>query len=337
MSKTPSPPELPRTSGLPALDAEGLLHLYREMLVIRRCEELAAKAYTLRKILGFCHLYIGQESIAVGAAAVCRTEDFWLAAYREHGHALAKGVTPRAMMAELFGKSTGCTGGLGGSMHLFDKGVNFLGGYGIVGGQVPLANGLAWSIKHSGDDRVCVCYFGEGAANQGAFFEAIALAQLYKLPVIFVCENNGYAMGTAVSRQSAVTDMSTRAVGVGMARDSFEAFDVALVRERFGRAVRFAREGHGPVFLECVTYRFRGHSMSDPAKYRTKEELDEKKKSDPLSLIEDRLLADFGVTPERIAALTDEVDALAQDAYTFAEESPVPDPATLYDHVYAGV
>ncbi len=336
MSKTPSPLKLPRGSGLSALDADGLLHLYREMVLIRRCEELAAKAYTLRKILGFCHLYIGQESVAVGAAAVCRTDDFWLAAYREHGHAMAKGVTPRAMMAELFGKATGCTAGLGGSMHLFDKSVNFLGGYGIVGGQVPLANGLGWAIKHAGDDRVCVCFFGEGAANQGAFFEAIALAQLYKLPVVFVCENNGYAMGTAVERQSAVTDMSTRAIGVGMARDSFEAFDVEQVRERFGRAVRFAREGKGPVFLECVTYRFRGHSMSDPAKYRTKEELEEKKKSDPLAITEDRLRKDFGVTDEQLQAIKDDVEQVAQEAYTFAEESPVPDPATLYDHVYAG-
>ncbi len=336
MPKSPAPPKLPKSSGLEKLDADGALHLYREMAIIRRTEELAAKAYTLRKILGFCHLYIGQESVAVGAASVCRQSDFWIAAYREHGHAMAKGVSPRAMMAELFGKATGCTKGLGGSMHLFDRSVNFLGGYGIVGGQVPLANGLGWAIKHSGDDRVCLCFFGEGAANQGAFFEAIALAQLYKLPVVFVCENNGDAMGTAVSRQSAVTDMSQRAIGVGMARDSFECFDVEQARERFGRAVRFAREGKGPVFLECVTYRFRGHSMSDPAKYRTKEELEEKKKSDPLAISEDRLLGHHGVSAEQLQAIKDEVEAIAQDAYTFAEESPVPDPATLYDHVYAG-
>ncbi len=336
MSTQPRPPRLPARSGLPPLDADGLLSLYREMLIIRRTEELAAKAYTLRKVLGFCHLYIGQESVAVGAAAVCRADDYWITAYREHGHAIAKGVSPRAVMAELFGRSTGCTGGLGGSMHLFDRSVNFLGGYGIVGGQVPLANGLGWAIKHAGDDRVALCTFGEGAANQGAFFEAIALAQLYELPVVFVCENNGYAMGTAVSRQSAVTDMSTRAVGVGMARDSFEAFDVEVVRERFGRAVRFARAGKGPVFLECVTYRFRGHSMSDPAKYRTREELEEKKRSDPLAITEARLRADFGVSGDVLAGLRAEVEELAQDAYRFADESPVPDPATLYDHVYAG-
>jgi pyruvate dehydrogenase E1 component alpha subunit len=307
------------------------------MALIRRVEELSAKAYTLRKILGFCHLSIGQEAVAVGACGALEERDYVVSAYREHGHILAKGADPKAVMAELFGKSTGITKGVGGSMHLASRAINFYGGYGIVGGQVPLANGLGWSIKHSGDDRVCVCFFGDGAANQGAFFEAIALAQLYKLPVVFVCENNGYAMGTAIDRQSAVTDMSTRAVGVGMARDSFEAFDVEQVRERFGRAVKFARSGKGPVFLEAVTYRFRGHSMSDPAKYRTKDELEEKKKkSDPLAITMDRLRDYFGVTDEQLQAIKDEIETIAQDAYTFADESPVPDPATLYDHVYAG-
>lgn len=325
---------LPPDPNLPALTAEGLLDLYREMALIRRVEELAAKAYTLRKILGFCHLYIGQEAVAVGAAASTK-DDYWIAAYREHGHAMAKGVTPRAVMAELFGKATGCSQGQGGSMHMFDQDHRFMGGYGIVGGHVPLANGVGWAIKHRNEGRVCVCFFGDGAANQGAFFEALCLAQLYKLPVVFVCENNFYAMGTAITRYSAVTDMSLRANGVGMAREQILGFDVEVVRERIAAAAAHARSGQGPVLVEVVTYRYRGHSMSDPAKYRTKEEVKEKKESDCLKLTEARLKNDFGVTPKQLRAVRDEVEAAAQDAYDFAESSPVPDPAKLYDYVYA--
>ena len=206
---------LPEKSSLKEVDAESLTHLYREMLLIRRVEEMAAKAYTQRKILGFCHLYIGQESVAVGAAASTKN-DYWITAYREHGQAMAKGVSARAMMAELFGKATGSSKGQGGSMHIFDKENDFMGGYGIVGGHVPLAAGVAWAAKQRKEGRVCVCFFGDGAANQGAFFEALCLAQLYKLPAVFICENNGYAMGTATHRQSALTDMSLRGMGVGM-------------------------------------------------------------------------------------------------------------------------
>ena len=327
--------QLPEDSGLGPCTADQLLELYREMLKIRRVEELAAKAYTQRKILGFCHLYIGQESVAVGAAAATRPDDYWISAYREHGHAMAKGVSARAVMAELFGKSTGCTKGLGGSMHLFDKETNFMGGYGIVGGQIPLANGVGWAIKHRKGDQVCLCFFGDGAANQGAFFEALCLAQLYKLPVVFICENNFYAMGTSLTRQSAVTDMSLRALGVGMARDRFEGFDVEEVRERVGRAVRFAREGNGPVLLEIVTYRFRGHSMSDPAKYRPDGELESRKdESDPLKITEGRLSVAFGLDTARFGEVKESVEAEAQDAWDFAESSPKPDPANLYDYVY---
>jgi len=327
--------KLPDDSGLEPVTADKLLDLYREMLLIRRVEELAAKAYTQRKILGFCHLYIGQESVAVGAADATRADDYWISAYREHGHALAKGITPRAVMAELFGKSTGCTKGLGGSMHLFDSETNFMGGYGIVGGQIPLANGVGWAIKHRKGDQVCLCFFGDGAANQGAFFEALCLAQLYKLPVVFICENNFYAMGTSLTRQSAVTDMSLRALGVGMARDRFEGFDVELVRERIGRAVAFARAGNGPVLLEVVTYRFRGHSMSDPAKYRPEGELESRKEeSDPLKITESRLSVAFGLDTARFDAIREEVEAVAQDAWDFAESSPKPDPANLYQYVY---
>jgi pyruvate dehydrogenase E1 component alpha subunit len=314
---------------------EELTALYRQMLLIRRVEELAAKAYTQRKILGFCHLYIGQESVAVGAAAACKPEDRWITAYREHGQAIAKGVSPRAVMAELYGKATGCTKGLGGSMHLFDSSVHFMGGYGIVGAHIALASGVGWALKQQKTGAVAVCFFGDGAANQGAFFEAMCLAQLYKLPVVFLCENNFYAMGTAVDRQSALIDMSLRGLGVGMVREQFEGFDVEHVRDRVGAAVEFARSGQGPVILEAITYRYRGHSMSDPAKYRPAGELEEKKKSDPLAITEHRLVNDFGVAAAELDALRASVDAEAEDAAKFADESPWPDPAHLYDYTYA--
>lgn len=327
-------PSLPGISPLPPLDRAGLAKLHADMLVIRRVEELAAKAYTERKILGFCHLYIGQESVAVGAAAACKPEDRWITAYREHGQAMAKGVTPRAVMAELFGKSTGCTKGLGGSMHIFDSSVHFMGGYGIVGGQIPLATGVAWAMKQQKTGAVCLCFFGDGAAHQGAFFEAMCLAQLWKLPVVFICENNYYAMGTSIDRQSALIDMSLRGLGVGMVREQLEGFDVEHVRERVGAAVEFARSGQGPVILEIITYRYRGHSMSDPAKYRKTGELEEKKKSDPVHLAEVRL-RELGATDADFEAARAHAEAVAQDAYQFAETSPIPDPAHLYDYTYA--
>ena len=331
----PLPPTLPAESPLPPASTEELLALYREMLLIRRVEELAAKAYTQRKILGFCHLYIGQESVAVGAAAATG-QDYWITAYREHGHAMAKGVSAKAMMAELFGKSTGTTKGQGGSMHLFSKEHDFLGGYGIVGAHVPMANGVAWAARARGEQRVCVAFFGDGAANQGAFFEALALAQLYKLPVVFICENNFYAMGTPLHRQSALTDMSLRALGVGMVREQFEGFDVEHVRERVAAAREHAVSGQGPVLLEVVTYRYRGHSMSDPAKYRPEGELEERKEhSDPLRITADKLLGAHGVSQEALDAIKAEVDAEAQEAYDFAEQSPIPSDAELYDYVYA--
>ncbi len=329
------PPPLPERSSLPPLQREELLALYRQMFLIRRVEELAAKAYTQRKIFGFCHLYIGQESVAVGAASACIPEDRWITAYREHGQAMAKGVSARAVMAELYGKATGCTQGLGGSMHLFDSKVHFMGGYGIVGAHVPLAAGVAWGLKQQKTGAVAVCFFGDGAAHQGAFFEALCLAQLYKLPVVFLCENNYYAMGTAIDRQSALIDMSLRGLGVGMVREQFEGFDVEHVRDRVGAAVEFARAGNGPVILEAITYRYRGHSMSDPAKYRPAGELEEKKKSDPLAITERRLLQDFGYTTEELEAVRASADAEAEDAAKFAEESPWPDPARLYDYTYA--
>ena len=338
MSKTPvsfQSVTLPESSNLPELTREELLDVYEELCLTRRIEELAAKAYSLGKIKGFCHLYIGQESVALGTALATKN-DYWISAYREHIHAMAKGVSGRAMMAELFGKATGIVDGLGGSMHIFDKSCDFMGGWGIVGGHVPLANGVGWAIRHRKEERVCVCFFGDGAMHQGAFFEALCLAQLYKLPCIFICENNGYAMGTSLERQSALTDLCRRADGVGMVNEQLLGFDVEHVRDRVAAAREFAVAGNGPVLLEIITYRYRGHSMSDPAKYRTKqEEKEHKENRDPVEITAQRLLKDFAVSEEELQARKDSADKEAQDAYDFADQSPDPDVSKLYSYVYA--
>jgi pyruvate dehydrogenase E1 component alpha subunit len=314
---------------------EQLLEWYRMMLLIRRVEELAAKAYTLKKILGFCHLYIGQEAVAVGASAALRASDVVVAAYREHGQILARGADPKEIMAELFAKATGISHGIGGSMHLASKALHFYGGYGIVGGHVPLGAGAAFASKYRGDDTVSLTYFGDGAAHQGAFFEALALSQLWKLPAVYLCENNYYAMGTSLDRQSYLQDMSQRGRGVGMVGWQFEAFDVQDVYRNVKAAVDHARSGAGPVILEAITYRYRGHSMSDPAKYRPDGELDEKKKLDGIELAANRLREAHGVSQAELDAIIAKVKAQAQAAYDFAEQSPDPDPARLYAYTYA--
>lgn len=311
---------------------EQLLEWYRTMYLIRRCEELAAKAYTLRKIKGFCHPYIGQEAVAVGASAALRPTDVVVSGYRIHGQVLARGVTPREMMAELFGRETGICHGVGGSMHMASKAHGFWGGYGIVGGHVPLAVGAAYAFQYRKEDGVSLVYFGDGASQQGAVFEAMAMAQLWKLPVVFLLENNFYAMGTSLERQSAITDLGRRADGVGMNHWQSGGFDVVEVHENVEKAVAHARSGEGPVLLEVICYRYRGHSMSDPAKYRKAGELDEKKKQDCLLLAE-RRLHDFGSADADFVKIRAEVDAIAQDAYDFADASPESDPTKLYDYV----
>ena len=258
-----------------------------------------------------------------------------VAAYREHGQILARGADPYEVFAELFAKDTGMTRGVGGSMHMADKDLNFWGGYGIVGAHIPLAAGAAFAAKYRGDDTVALVYFGDGAAQQGAFYEALELAQLWKLPVIFLCENNYYAMGTSLDRQSYLQDMSRRGDGVGMERWQFEGFDVVEVYENIAKAVEHARSGEGPVIVEAVTYRYRGHSMSDPAKYRAEGELEEKKKKDCLKLAEDRLMGDFDVSEDELSAIRDEEKEAIQEAYDKAEEAPDADPEKLYDFTYA--
>src|SRR5688572_7674531 len=312
------PPEYVETT------ADELAPLYRQMLAIRRMEEASAKAYSPGKIGGFLHLIIGQEAVCVGAIATLKAKDYVVATYREHGHAYAKGVTSRAILAELYGKKTGCVKGLGGSMHIFDKSKNFLGGYGIVGGHVPIAAGAAFASKYRGDGAVTLCFFGEGASTIGGFAEGLSLAALWKLPVVLICENNQYSMGTPLYRSLAAEDVSLRALAHGMARDRFDGDDVVKVKRRIAEAVERARTTGEPTLVEVVTYRFRGHSMSDPGLYRTKDEVEEWKRRDPLSRSRQRLL-DIGFPEADLTALEEDVKTEIEDAVKFAEDSPAAD------------
>nr|HEX4317544.1 pyruvate dehydrogenase (acetyl-transferring) E1 component subunit alpha [Kofleriaceae bacterium] len=333
-SSRPTTPESARveddTADEPsATTAAELAPLYRQMLAIRRMEEASAKAYSQGKIGGFLHLIIGQEAVCVGAISTLQKDDYVVATYREHGHAYAKGVTSRAILAELYGKKTGCVKGLGGSMHIFDRETNFLGGYGIVGGHVPIAAGAAFAAKYRNDKRVTLCFFGDGASTIGGFAEGLALAALWKLPVVMICENNQYSMGTPLYRSVAVEDVSLRALAHGMARDRFDGDDVVKVKRRIADAVERARTTGEPTLIEVVTYRFRGHSMSDPGLYRTKDELEEWKRRDPLNRARARLV-DTGMPEADIAALEDDVKAEIEDAVQFAESSPVADEYKKY-------
>src|SRR5688572_26589357 len=312
------PPEYVETT------VEELAPLYRQMLAIRRLEEASAKAYSQGKIGGFLHLIIGQEAVCTGAIAALRPDDYVVATYREHGHAYAKGVPARPIMAELYGKKTGLVKGLGGSMHLFDHRTSFLGGYGIVGGHVPIACGAAFASKYRGDGRVTLCFFGEGASTIGGFAEGLALAALWKLPVVLICENNQYSMGTPLYRSLAVEDVSMRALAHGMPRDRFDGDDVVKVKRRIGEAVERARTTGEPTLVEVITYRFRGHSMSDPGLYRTKEEVEEWKRRDTLARTRTRLV-DLGMPEADLTALEDDVKAEIEDAVKFAEDSPPAD------------
>ncbi len=311
--------------------------MLRQMLLIRRFEEKAAESYALGKIGGFCHLYIGQEAVAVGSLAALRDDDYVISSYREHGQALARGIPATAVMAELFGKATGCSKGKGGSMHLFDASKRFMGGHGIVGGHIPLAAGLGFAIRYRGGDQVCLCFFGEAAVNIGAFHEALNMASVYKLPVIFCCENNRYGMGTAFDRVAAVTDVVEHACSYDMAAELVNGMDVSAVYEATQRAVRRARSGGHPTLLEVRTYRFMGHSMSDPLHgvYRTKEEVEEQKKRDPISHLVLALKEEGVLDDAALEALDQEARAVAEEAVKFAEASPDPDPSELGTHVLA--
>ena len=309
----------------------------RQMVLIRHFEEKAGEAYSLGKIGGFCHLYIGQEAVAVGSIAALREDDYLTSAYREHGQALARGMTSRAVMAELFGKVTGCSRGKGGSMHLFDAKLGFMGGHGIVGSHIPIAAGAAFAIKYKGGDQVSVCFFGEAAANIGAFHETLNMASLWQLPAIFICENNGYGMGTAISRASAVRNLAVRGSAYDMPAEEVDGQDVLAVREAMDRAVARARNESQPTLLELRTYRYVGHSMSDAAHgtYRTKDEVEEYRRRDPIRVLADRMRSAGILDDAAWEALDSEVKAEVEDAYQFAESSPDPDPSELHTDVYA--
>ncbi|HEV7747367.1 MAG TPA: pyruvate dehydrogenase (acetyl-transferring) E1 component subunit alpha [Pyrinomonadaceae bacterium] len=317
------------------LDRETLIGIYHQMLLCRRFEEKSAEIYSAGKIGGFCHLYIGQEAVAIGAISAIRKDDYVLTSYREHAHAIAKGMSPESVMAELYGKATGCSKGKGGSMHMFDKEVGFLGGHAIVGGQIPLATGAAFASKYKGTDQVTLCFFGEAAVNQGAFHESLNIAQLWKLPCIYICENNQYGMGTSLARAMSSHDISEKACAYGLASEFVDGMDVLAVREATLRAVERGRKEYLPTLLEVRTYRFMGHSMSDPGNYRTRAEIEKYQERDPIKLFT-ASLKEAGVLSDSEAQVIDaEVKEQVEKAVRFAEESPFPDPKELYTDVYA--
>src|SRR5438270_3857701 len=316
-------------------DRDTLVKVFHQMLLLRRFEEKAAESYSLGKIGGFCHLYIGQEAVAIGCISVLRPDDYVLTSYREHAHAIAKGISPEAVMAELYGKATGCSRGKGGSMHLFYKRVNFLGGHGIVGGQIPLATGVAFASKYKETDQVTLCFFGEAAVNQGAFHESLTMAQLWKLPCIYVCENNQYGMGTSLKRAMSQSDVSQKACAYGLASEFVDGMDVLAVRAATERAIERARKDSLPSLLEVRTYRFMGHSMSDPGHYRTRAEIERYQERDPIkvfssNLREKRVLDDAG-----LKEIEDRVRTEVERAVKFADSSPEPAREELYTDIYA--
>ncbi len=307
---------------------------FEQMMLIRRFEEKSAQLYGQQKIRGFCHLYIGQEALVAGAMSVLTKDDKLITAYRDHGHALACGISANAVMAELYGKVTGCTKGKGGSMHMFSKEHNFFGGHGIVGGQIPLGAGIAFADQYKGNKNVCVCYMGDGAVRQGALHETFNMAMLWKLPVIFICENNNYAMGTSVARTTNMLDIYKIGLAYDMPSYQIDGMTCESVHEAMETAVERARNGEGPTFLEMKTYRYRGHSMSDPAKYRSKEEVEEYKAQDPLEKVRNTLLDKKWYTESELEAWEEKIMQVVLESVEFAENSPYPDESELYTDVY---
>ena len=304
------------------------------MLLIRRFEERASQQYQAQKIGGFCHLYIGQEAVVTGALAAIRFDDYIITAYRDHAHALARGTSANACMAELFGKDTGCSRGLGGSMHFFDKEHHMYGGHAIVAAHVPLACGLAFACKYRNEDRVTLCFFGDGAINQGAFHEALNLAALFKLPVIFICENNLFAMGTSVERSTSLKQIVDRAEGYDIPGCVVDGMNFRHVRDTLSEVVASIRKEPHPAFVEARTYRYRGHSMSDPASYRTKEQLEQYRLDDPITRLRAQLTREGKLTNEKFDELDKEAKRIALEAVKFAEESEEPPVEKLFDYTY---
>ncbi|HEY6218651.1 MAG TPA: pyruvate dehydrogenase (acetyl-transferring) E1 component subunit alpha, partial [Gemmatimonadaceae bacterium] len=320
----------PDAGGASSSDPALNLELLRSMILQRRFEERTAEAYALGKIGGFCHLYIGQEAVSTGTMSALRPDDYIITTYRDHGQALARGISPRAVMAELFGRATGCSRGKGGSMHIFDRHTNFLGGHGIVGAHVPLGTGVAFAIKYRSGDQVCICFMGESVVNTGAFHEALNMAGLWKLPIVYIIENNRYGMGTALERASAIHDIYERGAAYNMARGTCDGQDVFSVRGAVQEAVARARSDSAPTLLEVRTYRFMGHSMSDPGNYRTRAEIEKYQERDPVKVFIDSLKQKQIVDDAKLKEIEDRVRAEVEHALKFADSSPEPAPEELY-------
>lgn len=316
------------------MNRQEALALYRAMLLIRRFEERSQQLYLEGKIGGFLHLYIGQEAVAVGAMSLLRADDYFITSYRDHGYALARGTDPRALLAELCGKATGISRAKGGSMHFYDVPRGNFGGDGIVGGHLPVAAGMGYGIRLRGSDQVCLCFFGDGAVNEGAFHEALNVSALWDLPVVYIIENNRYGMGTSLDRASSVKDLYQRASAYGMPRRDVNGMDLLAVRSALAEAIERARKEKRPSLVEMETYRYRGHSMSDPGKYRTKEEVEEMMLYDPLLQFGRRLTEQERIPQAEIDALDKEVLAQIDEAVQFAEQSPLPPMESLYEDVY---
>jgi len=344
MSKTPKRPASPKKNAArartrpghkkPAGDGAELLEYYREMLMIRRFEEKAGQLYGMGLIGGFCHLYIGQEAVVVGMQAASRDGDTVITSYRDHGHMLACGMDPKGVMAELTGRADGYSKGKGGSMHMFSREKNFFGGHGIVAAQVPLGTGLAFGHKYKNDGGVCMAYFGDGAINQGQVYESFNMAALWKLPIVYVIENNKYGMGTSIERASSTTNLSDRGSAHGIPGVQVDGMEVTKVKAAAEKALEHCRSGKGPFILEMKTYRYRGHSMSDPAKYRSKEEVSKvRKESDPIDNLRHVLLDNKLTSEEALKEMDREIKVIVTEAAAFAQESPEPDPAELYTDI----
>lgn len=313
---------------------ETYLHWFESMLLMRKFEEKTGQLYIQQKIRGFCHLYIGQEALVAGAVSAIRKEDKMITAYRDHAHPIGRGLHPKYIMAELYAKITGCSKGKGGSMHIFSKEFNFFGGHGIVGGQIPLGAGIAFADKYNGNDNVTLCYMGDGAVRQGALHEAFNMAMLWKLPVIFIIENNYYAMGTSVERTSNVHDLWKLGLAYDMPSFPVDGMRCETVHDAIASAVENARKGNGPTLLEMKTYRYKGHSMSDAQTYRTKEEVEEHKKQDPIEQVLATIKKNKYATASQIEAIEKRVEDLVAESVKFAEESPFPTVDELYKDVY---
>jgi pyruvate dehydrogenase E1 component alpha subunit len=325
----------PAAGLLNELPKEELLDIYRQMYLIRRFEERSAEQYAYGKIGGFLHLYIGEEAVAVGAIKAMGPNDHLITHYRDHGYALAIGADPGAVMAELFGRETGTTKGRGGSMHLTHTERNFWGGYAIVGGHIPIATGLGLSLRYQEIDGVAVCIFGDGSTNSGAFHEALNMAAVWKTPVVFLCENNLYAMGTAHEYVSAVPQMATKALAYDIEAETIDGQDVLAVYEAMQRAIEYCKAGRGPYFVEAMTYRFRGHSMADPETYREKEEVEQRRSEDPIVLFRQQLLDAGRAEQGDLDAIDQQIEKAIEESIAFADASPFPDPSTITDYVYA--